>query len=82
MKTIKADELPESRGARDFFDALDLSEEVVLEADGEPRVVLVAPHTFEERRQSRERLFSLIDTIRGQNPNADSEGCSTRGPER
>jgi hypothetical protein len=73
MKTIQAEQIPEELSVGEFVDTLDLSEEVVIEKGGRPCVVLVSPKAIEQRQQARTRLFSLIDSIRAQNPTADAD---------
>ena len=73
MKTIQAEQIPEELSVRQFVDTLDLSEDVVIEKGGRPCVVLVSPKAIEQRQQARTRLFSLIDSIRGQNQTADAD---------
>jgi hypothetical protein len=73
MKTIQAEQIPEELSVRQFVDTLDLSEDVVIEKGGRPCVVLVSPKAIELRQQARTRLFSLIDSIRAQNPTVDAD---------
>jgi PHD/YefM family antitoxin component YafN of YafNO toxin-antitoxin module len=73
MKTIRAEEIPDDLSAIDFLQSLDLSEEVVVEKNGEPRCVLMSADTLQQQREARKRLFALIGRIRQQHAGADSD---------
>lgn len=74
MKTIKAEEIPTTTSARDFLSSLDVSNgDVMIEQDGQPRMVLVSPRMLEQQRRAKARLFQSIGRIRQRNPELDSE---------
>jgi hypothetical protein len=73
MKTIRAEELPEDLTALEFLRSLDPSEEILIETDGRPRVVILSLKSVEQRKAAQARLFHLIDDIRARHPDADSD---------
>jgi hypothetical protein len=73
MKTIRSEDLPEGLSAREFLEGLKVSEDVRFESHGELRAVLISPQTFDGRRRARSRLFELIQSIRGQHAELDSD---------
>lgn len=88
MKTIKGEDL--APDARRFLDELDVSEEgVVYEQGGKPRLVILPPRLFEQRRDAKQQLFALVEQIRQRNPDLDSdavldelEALASQGDER
>lgn len=72
MKTIKAKDIP--TGAREFLKSLDLSrDEVLLEENGKPWLVLSPAAELERRQRAKEELFAIIDRIHQRNPGGDSD---------
>jgi hypothetical protein len=53
--------------------SLDPSEDILVEAEGRPRVVLLSARSVQLRRAARERLFEIVDAIRARHPDADSD---------
>lgn len=73
MKTIRAEELPQELTAVEFLRSLDPSEDILVEAEGRPRVMLLSARSVQLRRAARERLFELIHAVRARHPDADSD---------
>lgn len=73
MKTIRAEELPADLSAVDFLQSLDLTEDVLFEKNGEPRAVIISARALQEQREAKDRLFALIDQIRQEHAEADSD---------
>ena len=87
MKTIRAEELPADLSAAEFLQSLDLTEDTVVEKNGEPRVVLTSAAALRRQREARDQLFALIDRIRARHPDADADEVLDElerddGPER
>jgi hypothetical protein len=73
MKTLNAEEIPQDQTAREFIESLDLTEDILVAAEGEPCAVIVSPREYQERQHAKRSLFRVIDQIRSQNPDADSD---------
>lgn len=73
MKTIRAEDIPADLSAVEFLRSLDLSEEVVVESKGAPRIVLMSAQSVQQRREAKDRLFLLIDNIRREHPDTDAD---------
>jgi hypothetical protein len=72
MKTIQVKDIPAD--AWRFLQSLDLSrDEIVLEQDGKPQVVVTSAQVLEQRRRAKEQLFAVVDRIRQRNPGLDSD---------
>jgi len=72
--TIRVEDIPVEETARQFLQSLDLSQrEVVLEQNGELRGVWMPAKVLEQRRQAKNQLSTLVDRIRRQNPDLNSD---------
>lgn len=78
MKTIRTEELPADLRAADLFASLDVSqEEIVIESRGEPTFVPISAASLRQRREAKERLFTLIEGVRQNHPSLDSDNLLT-----
>lgn len=73
MKTFSVESLPSRLTIREFLDSLDLSEGIVVTADGEACAVILSPCEYKQRQQAKAALFQTIDQIRQQNLGTDSD---------
>ena len=74
MKTLRIEDIPAEATARQFLQALNLPQDgLLIEEGGEPRLMLVAPEEYRQRREAKQRLFAVIDRIRQRHPDGDSD---------